>query len=77
MRGLKNRGWTQKRLAEEVGKKEAQISRLVNADANCTFETASRILFALGIRARIVEETTAEILSVSRSQIRPKKDASA
>ena len=45
-------GWTQKRLAEESGMKQAFISRLVHSDANWTRDTAGRMLHALGIRAR-------------------------
>ena len=46
-------GWTQKRLAEKSGMKEAFISRLVHSDVNWTRDTAGRLLHALDIRARL------------------------
>jgi len=45
-------GWTQKRLAEAMGKKEAFISRVVHSNVNWTRDTAGRMMHALGIRAR-------------------------
>lgn len=57
MRGIKARGWTQKRLAEAVGMRESQISKLINGDANWETSTAARVLFALGVKARLVEQT--------------------
>ncbi len=48
---LDEKGWTQKQLAEAAGMKEAVVSRIINADSNCRFETAGRLLFALGVRA--------------------------
>lgn len=52
---LDENDWTQKQLAEAAGMKEAVVSRIVNADSNCKFETAGRLLFALGVREGEVE----------------------
>lgn len=52
---LDENDWTQKQLAEAAGMKEAVVSRIVNADSNCKFETAGRLLFALGVREGDVE----------------------
>jgi hypothetical protein len=46
---------TQRRVAEEAGVKELFITRLIHSAANCTFDTAGRILFALGVRAELKE----------------------
>lgn len=54
LKALRERGWNQSALASAAGVKEGFISRLVHSDANCTFETAGRILFALGLRASLV-----------------------
>ena len=55
LRHLKENNWTQKELAKRTSFKDAFISRLLHSDANCTFETAGRILFALGIEAKLEE----------------------
>jgi len=47
---LEEHGWTQRKLADEAGVSEAFVSRIINADSNCEFGTAGRLLFALGIR---------------------------
>lgn len=47
--------WTQKRLAKEAEMSEQVVSRILNADSNCKFETAGRLLFALGIREGDIE----------------------
>lgn len=49
------KGWTQKRLATEAGMQEPVVSRIMNADTNCQFDTAGRLLFALGIREGDIE----------------------
>ena len=48
---LRERHWTQKELADQAGLRESQISSIVHAESNCTFDLAGRILFALGIKA--------------------------
>ena len=55
IRQLNANGWTQAELAERIGKKEPFISRIIHSDTNCTFDTAGRILFALGVQAELVE----------------------
>lgn len=55
---LDQKGWTQKQLAKKAGMKEPAISRVIHSDANCTFETAGKLIWALGIRAKISEVTT-------------------
>jgi transcriptional regulator with XRE-family HTH domain len=62
-------GWTQKRLADATGMKESFVSRVIHGDQNCTFDVAGRLLFALGVRARL-----AEVPSSSR---RPSRGSSA
>lgn len=52
---LDDKGWTQKQLAEEADTLEPVVSRIMNADSNCQFDTAGRLLFALGIREGDVE----------------------
>jgi len=54
---LGDKDWTQKQLADAAGMKESQVSRIVHAESNCTFDTAGRVLFALGLRAGDVELT--------------------
>lgn len=55
LRHLKENNWTQKELARKTSFKDSFISRLLHSDANCTFETAGRILFALGVEAKLEE----------------------
>ncbi len=55
--GMHRRDWSQRQLAEAAGVKESYITRLIHADANCTFESAGNVLFALGIRAKLGEVT--------------------
>ena len=57
-RHLGENGLTQKALADAVGMKEPQLSRILHAASNCTFETAGRILFALGIKVKLVEHSS-------------------
>ena len=55
LRHLKENNWTQKELARKTSFKDSFISRLLHSDANCTFETAGRILYALGVEAKLEE----------------------
>ena len=50
---LKERRWTQSRLAEAASLHESQISSLVHGDENCTIGTMAKVLFALKVRASI------------------------
>lgn len=52
LRHLKEKGWTQAVLAKKAGMKEPFVSRVLHSNANCTLDTAGKLLFALGIRAR-------------------------
>lgn len=61
LRHLRRDDWSQCKLAEKTGLKESFISRVLHSNANCTFETAGRLLFALGIRARIEEVPSADL----------------
>jgi plasmid maintenance system antidote protein VapI len=54
LRHLCEHGMTQKEVAARSGMKESFITRLIHSEANCTFDTAGRILHALGIRAKLV-----------------------
>ena len=54
---LNSNGWSQRDLAQKAGLKEAYISRVLHSDTNCTFESAGRILFALGIKAALLPES--------------------
>ncbi|MEM9751765.1 MAG: helix-turn-helix domain-containing protein [Planctomycetota bacterium] len=54
LKRLEELGWNQADLARASGMKSAFISRLVNADQNCTLDTVGRVLHALDMRADIV-----------------------
>ncbi len=55
LRYLRLNDWTQRDLASATSFKDSFISRLLHSNANCTFDTAGRVLFALGVDARIEE----------------------
>lgn len=55
IRHLRQKCWTQRDLARRTSMKESFISRLVHSNANCTLDTAGRLLFALGVNARLAE----------------------
>lgn len=50
---LKERGWSQRKLARKTGWKEPFVSKILNGDANWTTETAGRLLFALDIEPEL------------------------
>jgi transcriptional regulator with XRE-family HTH domain len=60
LRRLKAKGWTQRQLAQKSGFKEPFISRLLHSSSNCTFDTAGRVLRALGVEAKIEEVAPSE-----------------
>ncbi len=60
LREIARKGWTQKQLAEAAGMKESFITRIVHGATNCTFEVAGRILFALHIKAKLIEDEAVE-----------------
>lgn len=47
-------GWTHKQIAEKAGMKPSQLSKIVHGSANCTFDVAGRVLFALGLQGKLV-----------------------
>ena len=55
VRQLGERGMTQTDLAQAAGMKPQQLSRVIHSSANCTLDTAGRILHALGISATLRE----------------------
>ncbi len=61
IRQLDARGWTQRDLAERAGLKEPYVSRVIHSDANCTLESAGRLLHALGVEAALKETENVEM----------------
>ena len=55
LRHLDGKRWTQKKLADAAGMKSPFITRITHAAQNCTFDVAGRLLFALGVKARLEE----------------------
>ena len=53
---LKELRWSQRELCKKLGVTEPLVSRLLNGDHNWTSKSAGRILFALGVRARVRAE---------------------
>jgi transcriptional regulator with XRE-family HTH domain len=45
---LKEKGWTQKDLADKMGKSPAEISKIINGMHNVTFKTVAKLSHALG-----------------------------
>ncbi len=62
LRHLKN-NMTQASLARESGLSPQMVTRIVHAATNCTFETAGKVLFALGIKAQLVESQSGAIFT--------------
>ena len=62
LRHLDGKNWTQTRLAAAAGMKSPFLTRITHAAQNCTFESAGRILHALGIKAKLVEVPANEII---------------
>lgn len=52
---MDEQGISQAELAEAADCLPSFVSRVMNAESNCTLETAGRLLFALGVRAGDVE----------------------
>jgi len=55
LKTLQQKCWTQKQLAQIARMKPSFITRIVHGSSNCTFDVAGRLLFALGIKARMAE----------------------
>ena len=71
LRNLRRKGWSQRTLARETGLKESYISRVLHSNANCTFETAGNLLFALGIRAQLEQSWSATAYTWTGSTEQP------
>ncbi len=57
LRNLRSKGWTQRQLADESKKLESYITRVVHSQQNCGLDTVGQILYALGVRASLVESS--------------------
>ena len=55
LRHLNTIDMTQANLAEKAKTSQKMVTHIVHAASNCTFETAARLLFALGVKAKLVE----------------------
>jgi len=51
---LNERKWTQNQLAQMAGMKPAMLTRIIHAQTNFTADTAAKILFALGMKGKLV-----------------------
>jgi transcriptional regulator with XRE-family HTH domain len=52
---LRELKWSQRKLAEQAGMHESQISKLIHGDENCTLGTLAKLLFVLRVRATVTE----------------------
>ncbi len=68
LRQLRVNGWTQRDMARRTGFKEPFISRILHSNANCTFDTAGKLLSALGVDARIIDETSVRNVCLTLAQ---------
>jgi|GEM_PF-3852119 len=66
---LRERNWSQARLAKEAGMKASYINRLIHGASNCTFEVAARVLFTLQIRPQLAERRTEVITTVDSQEV--------
>jgi len=66
--GLREKGWTQKQLADAAGMKESFITRIVHASSNCTFDVVGRILYALNVKATLTMHAGRKVHSVLASK---------
>jgi plasmid maintenance system antidote protein VapI len=55
LRHLDGKNWTQAKLAKAAGMKDPFLTRIIHAASNCTFDVAGRLLFALGVHAKLIE----------------------
>ena len=62
LRRLREKGWTQRRLATACGMKESFVSRVIHSDDNCTLDTVGRLMFALGVDIRLEEVRQSSIV---------------
>lgn len=52
--------WTQTTLAKRAGVKPSFVNRIIHAGANCTFDSAAKLLFALGVKPRLARASRLE-----------------
>ena len=63
-RNLQQKKWSQRRLAKEARLADSIISNLIHGNKNCTFDTAGKVIHALGTYVTLQETTpSAELLS--------------
>ena len=65
LRKLRDKQWSQPDLADATGLKESFLSRVVNSEANCTFDTAGKLLFAFGILKPKIQPAEIDVIPVS------------
>jgi hypothetical protein len=59
---LREKGWTQVRLAREARVTEQQVTRVVRHSANWQVDTAAKLLFALGVKhVELVEKNNVRV----------------
>ena len=54
-RSLARNKWSQRRLSKKSGLADSIISNLIHGNKNCTLDTVSKVLHALGTRATLQE----------------------
>lgn len=52
-RFLTETGWTQQKLADACGMKAPALTRIMHGRTNCTFDTATRIILAMGLKSKL------------------------
>lgn len=60
LRHLNSDTMTQTQLAEKAQKSQQMVTRIIHAASNCTLETAAHLLFALGVKPKLVEDVPAK-----------------
>jgi plasmid maintenance system antidote protein VapI len=68
---LHEKRWTQKQLADAAGLKESQVTNLIHSNKNCTFDTAGRVLHALGVKVALRDkaELDAAVSAVAMANV--------
>jgi transcriptional regulator with XRE-family HTH domain len=64
---LKQRGWSQAKLALETDIHPGTISEIMHADANVTLDTIGRLLFSLGVGGRFEAIPAAPVITFEES----------
>lgn len=60
---LKENDMTQKSLAQRIGMKESQLTRILKAESNITLETVARIYHAFARKPTIAEKTESYVIT--------------